>query len=283
MMRTIRLAAALAAILPALAGAAELPPGVTGARLLAPAPAADGALMTALEITLAPGWKTYWRSPGDSGIPPTFDWSRSQNLGAAQPLWPAPEVIQSGQDRTLGYHDRLLLPVQLTPQRAGDPVALRLVADFGVCRDICVPAHVELSAPPPQARPDPQVAEALARLPSTGRGAPRCNTEDIPDGVRLTATLPPLEEPAAGVAAPAPAAAPPSAAAALPAAAMELETPGVWVSAAEVAAASGGLTATADFVAPSGKPFALDRNALRLTLIGADGRAVEYRGCQSGG
>ena len=51
--------------------------------------------MAAVEIRLAPGWHTYWRVPGEAGIPPRFDWSGSQNLAAVAYEWPRPEIIVS--------------------------------------------------------------------------------------------------------------------------------------------------------------------------------------------
>ncbi|WP_436784953.1 protein-disulfide reductase DsbD domain-containing protein, partial [Streptomyces sp. URMC 126] len=75
-------------------------------------------------------WKTYWRSPGDSGVPPQFDWSGAANVAQATPLWPRPEVIESGGERTLGYHDRLVLPIALTPAAPGQPMAGQVQQDM---------------------------------------------------------------------------------------------------------------------------------------------------------
>src|SRR3981081_3323555 len=60
-----------------------------GMRLIAgnPAPAADAPLRAGVELTLAPGWKTYWRYPGDSGVPPRFDFSHSQNVKSLNIAW----------------------------------------------------------------------------------------------------------------------------------------------------------------------------------------------------
>ncbi|MBV0890782.1 hypothetical protein KTN05_02825 [Paracoccus sp. Z118] len=234
------------------------PPGLTSAELLPVQTAPDGSRMTALRLVLEPGWKTYWRSPGDSGVPPEFDWSGSANLAGAQPLWPRPEVIDSGGERTLGYHDELLLPIRLTPQAAGEPVALDVRLNFGLCEDVCVPARVRLAAAPEGDGFDPRIAEALARVPAAGEGALTCHVTDIADGVQVAATIP---EAGAGAAA-----------------AMELMQDGIWVSQAELTEQGGQVTAVADFVAPSGKPFPLDTDKLRVTLISAGG-AVEYRGC----
>src|SRR4051812_1209976 len=72
----------------------------------------DGAaLLAALEIELHPGFKTYWRTPGDSGVPATFDWGRSKNVAAVEPLWPAPTRFEDAGGVSYGYHDRLVLPL----------------------------------------------------------------------------------------------------------------------------------------------------------------------------
>ncbi|MEJ6478965.1 MAG: protein-disulfide reductase DsbD family protein, partial [Octadecabacter sp.] len=63
-----------------------------------------GTHMVAVRISLAPGWKTYWRAPGDAGIPPQFQWDGSQNINAAQFHWPIPEVMNQNGMRSIGYH-----------------------------------------------------------------------------------------------------------------------------------------------------------------------------------
>lgn len=258
MTRIFLCTAALACALGASAAADELPPGLVAAELLPGWVAADGTRITALRLDLAPGWKTYWRSPGDTGIPPHFDWAASDNLAAAEPLWPRPEVILSGGERTLGYHDELVLPIQLTPRDKGQPVTARVSVDFGLCRDICVPAHVELQAPAPQGE-DPRIDAALAQTPEPGEDVARCTMTDIADGVQVAVRIGEPEMPG-------------------DTAALELAQDGVWVSQPVLTRDARGLTATADFVAPSGKPFPLDPAAVRLTLIAPEG-AVEYQGC----
>src|SRR5215213_8372431 len=56
-----------------------------------------------LQIKLGPGWKTYWRYPGDSGVPPRFDFSRSENLGELSVLWPAPHRFTDDGGTSIGY------------------------------------------------------------------------------------------------------------------------------------------------------------------------------------
>lgn len=256
--RALTAVAALA--LAAGAAAAQPLPGLAEARLLPGWVTPDGTRMTALELRLEPGWKTYWRVPGDSGIPPRFDWAAPVE---AAYLWPAPEVITSGGDRTLGYHDALLLPIELKGAEAAGPLSVQVT--LGLCETICVPAELALDAPAAGGAPDAAIEAALSAVPAPSAVQPDCTVTEIADGVRVAASLP-------------------HEGAETPEAAMELAPPegeaaDVWVSAPEVASAAGRLTVTADFVPPSGKPFPLDPAQLRLTLIGA-GQAVELSGCR---
>lgn len=115
-------------------------------RLVAPggAPAADGTLRAGIEIALQPGWKTYWRQPGDSGIPPRFDHGRSINVAGLAVDFPAPERHADASGVSIGYTDRVVLPVTITPQTAAMPVVLNLSVDYGLCKEICVPATAEV-------------------------------------------------------------------------------------------------------------------------------------------
>lgn len=245
--------------LPAVARADPLPPGLEDAALLPPYRTEAGTWMTALRLELSPGWKTYWRSPGDSGVPPRFDWAGVTNLDHAGARWPRPEVIDSGGERTLGYHDALVLPIELAPAAPGQPVAGRVEVELGLCLNVCVPADLTLALPLPADTPDPRITAALAQVPVPVEAALTCALTEIADGVRVAASVgAPLTDGTA--------------------AALELGRPEVWVSAPEVTAGDGRLTATADFVPPAAKPFPLDPAEVRLTLIGPEG-AVEYQGC----
>ena len=239
----------------------EMPPGLVSARLLPGWVTPDGARMTALAVELEPGWKTYWRSPGDAGIPPHFDWQAAGNLGEVELFWPRPEVISSGGERTLGYHDRMLLPIRIAPAAPGQPVVPRAVVDLGICLDICVPVQVSLEAGPAEPAPDPRIEAALARVPGASEDHPDCRITEIADGMQVTAMLPESGRPAGDQVA------------------MEHQSKDIWVSAPETAELDGRLAVAADFVAASGKPFPLDPGDIRLTLIGPQD-AVEYHGCR---
>jgi DsbC/DsbD-like thiol-disulfide interchange protein len=127
----------------------------------------DGALLAALEIELHPGFKTYWRTPGDSGVPPTFDWAASANVAAVEPLWPAPTRFEDAGGVSYGYHDRLVLPLRVRLREAGRPARLAGAVDYGVCNDICIPARAEVALELSGKGPLPAaVAQALARVPA---------------------------------------------------------------------------------------------------------------------
>lgn len=100
--------------------------------------------LAGVEIRLDPGFKTYWRNPGDAGLPPTFDWAGSRNVKAVEVVWPAPQRLEDPGGISFGYQDGLVLPLKVTPERPGAPVELALALHFGVCKDICIPAQARL-------------------------------------------------------------------------------------------------------------------------------------------
>ena len=102
------------------------------------------ALLAGVEILLDPGWKTYWRSPGD-GIPPQFDWRGSGNVAATQVLWPVPEHFRDAAGAYNGYRDRVVFPVIVAPRSPDEPVSLELRLAYAVCKDVCIPVSKRLS------------------------------------------------------------------------------------------------------------------------------------------
>lgn len=247
---------------PALAA----PPPVTG-DILPGWQEADGARMVAVRLTLAQGWKTYWRSPGDAGIPPDFDWSGSQNVKSVRFHWPTPSIFHTNGMRTIGYHDELVLPIEVVPQDPSRPIRLNAEMEMGVCRDVCIPATIDLRADlSGRGAPDARIRTALAHRPATARearmGDVTCTIRPIDDGLAITArmTMPPQGGPELVVIEPADGA--------------------IWVSEARTTRQGNTLTATADMVGPTNAPFALDRSGLTITILG-NGRSVEARGCRA--
>src|SRR4051794_9983792 len=102
-------------------------------------------LLGGIAFQLQPGWHTYWRNPGDSGVPPRFDFSKSDNLETVTVLWPAPVKFDDGAGGTaLGYGKQVLLPLRIVAKNTDRPVTLRADISYAVCEKICIP--VEASA-----------------------------------------------------------------------------------------------------------------------------------------
>jgi DsbC/DsbD-like thiol-disulfide interchange protein len=191
-------AALFFAVLPgmAAAGASDWVRGVkSSARLVsAGGPARDGALRAGLEIRLSPGAITYWRHPGDAGAPPVFDFSGSDNLAGAEPVYPAPKRIPEAGAEAFGYDRDVIFPLRV---RAGDPakpVRLKLKLDYAACEKICIPeqAALELTLAP-DAAPAAEaqaIAAFEARAPSAWTGAPPQATR-VADAAKPTWTLAP--------------------------------------------------------------------------------------------
>jgi DsbC/DsbD-like thiol-disulfide interchange protein len=116
-------------------------------RLLAGGPAPRGALQAGVEIKLANGWKTYWRYPGDSGVPPHFDFSRSSNVKTATVLWPAPRRFADGSGQSIGYDSNVIFPVRVVAKDPAQPMTLRLKLDYAICERMCVPVESEVELP----------------------------------------------------------------------------------------------------------------------------------------
>ncbi len=139
------------------------------ARLIA-GPAEGGeAWHAGIEIALDPGFKTYWRTPGSSGVPPVFDFSRSRNLKQAKVLFPAPIAFFDGAGDAIGYKDKVILPVSVTPQDASLPVDLVLKMDYAVCEKLCIPvqanAALTLGAEPMTQPTAAELARFEAQVP----------------------------------------------------------------------------------------------------------------------
>ncbi|GLR87445.1 protein-disulfide reductase DsbD domain-containing protein [Bradyrhizobium iriomotense] len=102
-------------------------------------------LLGGIAFQLQHGWKTYWRMPGDSGVPPRFDFSKSENVEAVTVLWPAPLKFDDGAGgHSIGYHDQIVLPLRIVAKAPDKPVTLRVEINYAVCEKLCIP--VEASA-----------------------------------------------------------------------------------------------------------------------------------------
>src|SRR5713226_7324118 len=115
----------------------------SAARLVAAhATGAGGGLVyrSGIEIKLNPGWKTYWRYPGDSGVPPRFSFTRSENVESVRLLWPAPKRFGGPADTSIGYTGDVIFPLRVLPRDPARPVLLRLDVDYAICENLCIPA-----------------------------------------------------------------------------------------------------------------------------------------------
>ena len=124
-------------------------------------------LRAGVEIRLQQGWKTYWRYPGDSGVPPIFDFSSSENIKSVHVLWPAPERFTDGAGYSIGYKDNVLFPVRVSARDDRKPVVLRVSLDYAVCDTLCVPAKgkVELQLSTGDTASNALLSTAEARVP----------------------------------------------------------------------------------------------------------------------
>ncbi len=125
-------------------------------------------LVAGVQLRMDPGWKTYWRNPGDSGVPPSFDFKGSKNLKQAELLYPAPHRIADANGTAIGYDDEVIFPVKITPEHDGEPVELKLAFEYGLCKDLCIPNEVslELVLAPDGGKGDAMLLEnALALVP----------------------------------------------------------------------------------------------------------------------
>lgn len=101
---------------------------------------AGGVWRAGVLVELEPGWKTYWRVPGDTGIPPQFDWTGSRNIGAIEVGYPVPSRFQDAGGESIGYHGQVLFPLSVKPGKPDEMVQLQLNMFFAACNAICIPA-----------------------------------------------------------------------------------------------------------------------------------------------
>lgn len=266
MIRMLALCALAALPLAAAPAAANPYAGKVEATVLPGWQTPRGDHVTALRLTLAPGWKTYWRSPGDAGIPPEFDWRASDNLEGVMLHWPTPHVFTQNGMRSVGYKHEIILPLTVRPARTGQPVQLRGTIQIGICKDICVPVALDISGLLTEGENtrNPQITAALSNQPVTARKGGvkqvRCEVSAAANGLKIRAavTLPDTGGTEEAV--------------------METADPQVWVSEPVTHRTGDTLWIEAEMEHVSGRAFALDRSGVRLTVLGAR-RAVDIMGC----
>jgi len=238
------------------------------AELIGAGPQPDGSQLAGIRITLSPGWKTYWRSPGAGGIAPRFDWTGSHNLKSVAFIWPAPKLFETYGSVSIGYADELVLPVVMQPHDPNQPIEAELNMAFGVCADICIPAEARLDGQLFEADPRHalSIAASAAQRARTAAEAgleqATCSIEHKEgDDFVLSAEL--------------------RFAASLDGdhlLVIETGNDDVWVSESDTMVRGAHVSGQADMINFAEGPLAVGREDLRLTLIGGGG-AVDIRGC----
>jgi DsbC/DsbD-like thiol-disulfide interchange protein len=170
MLRLLSLALVTLAAEPALASATpwqDIAPGVR-ARLIASDVVTDGHTLAGLELQMPEGTKTYWRIPGETGIPTEFDFSAS--VGVSDPVvqWTYPLIDRTGAYLDYIYRGAVVLPIEMEVGEAPASLAASIV--LGICSDMCVPASATFSLPMNFATPDAaqglRLRQAMAETPS---------------------------------------------------------------------------------------------------------------------
>lgn len=178
-MRPILLATSLALLaMPAHAGETawqEVAPGVKLRLISAGQIKPDGTTLVGLEIDMPNTTKTYWRVPGDTGLPTELDPAGSIGVTGHEILWPYPTRQQTDAYLDYVYFGPTVLPLELVVDEAAP--RLELSAVLGICSDICVPAQARFSLPLVDSAPDRpnglRIRQALALTPMPWQGDPQ--------------------------------------------------------------------------------------------------------------
>jgi DsbC/DsbD-like thiol-disulfide interchange protein len=224
----------------------------------------NGNHMAAIHIALAPGWKTYWRAPGEGGVPTVLRLTEADGITGMAIHWPRPEVFFTNGIRSIGYRDDVVLPVEFALSEDGT-VEIAGRVEMGVCLDVCMPVTLDLDGVlPPETNRVREIGLALSDRPLTageaGAGDATCAIEPISDGLRVTVSAP---MPSTGND---------------ETVVVEHRDPEIWVSEAVTRREGGTIRGTVDVVPADSGPFALNRSDLRITVIGTR-MAVELDGC----
>ena len=258
--------ALMAALVVPSSGMAEVHSSIADVELLAGWRSANGKHVAAIQIELEPGWKTYWRAPGDAGIPPIFEWVTTENVSEIAVAFPVPQVFDQNGLRSVGYEDTVIFPLVVTPKDKASNITLSGRVIVGVCEDVCVPLAVKVSAVLPVSivKQTESISAAMANRPMSAREAgvknAKCKIKPISDGMQLNAsvTMPSLGSDEFAV--------------------IEMRDRSIWVSEADVSRNGNTLSATVDLVPQNAQPFASSRQDVRITILG-DGQAVDIQGC----
>lgn len=229
----------------------------------------SGVHRAAIRFRLKDGWKTYWRSPGDAGIPPRFTWSGSRNLRSLDVVWPTPDILDQGGMISLGYANEVVVPLVIDPKRAGKDIVLQGQLEIGVCKDICIPESIGISArlPGDATTAETTISVALNDRPysaqEAGVSATTCDIKPSDAGMRITARI---HMPSAG---------------GNEFTVVETDNPMLWVAEATSQRKGGTLHVSTEVIHVEDQAFLLNRSGLRFTVLGSD-HAVDIQGCSAG-
>jgi thiol:disulfide interchange protein DsbD len=112
--------------------------------------APGGTVTVAMEENITPGWHTYWRNPGEAGLPTEIKWSLPAGWKSGDIQWPYPQRLPVGPLMQYGYDGKVwLLTTVSAPRDAkpGDIVTLKAAADWLVCKEVCIPEDTTLTLP----------------------------------------------------------------------------------------------------------------------------------------
>ncbi|HYV26376.1 MAG TPA: protein-disulfide reductase DsbD domain-containing protein [Candidatus Eisenbacteria bacterium] len=105
-------------------------------------------VMAGIDLGMAPGWHTYWRNPGESGMATKIEWTLPQGVTAGEIQWPIPEKVSDGGLTTYVHHDQavLLVPLTLAPDLKPGPLELKAHLSWLECKEVCLPGQTDVSA-----------------------------------------------------------------------------------------------------------------------------------------
>ncbi|MEM8775573.1 MAG: protein-disulfide reductase DsbD domain-containing protein [Pseudomonadota bacterium] len=242
---------------------------IVQARVLTGWRSSNGSHIAGLQLVLGEGWKTYWRAPGEAGIPTQFNWSGSRNLAGVTVEWPTPKAIPQGHFLTIGYDQAVVLPLRVAPRDAGKSIRLAGEVLLGVCRDVCIPVTVSVAQDLPYSakKRDPKIAAAIADKPYSAAEAGvrkvACRLSPVEGGIKLRTEI---TMPSVG---------------GYEAVVVEAANPNLWVAQPRSRRLGSKLVAYTTMHHVDDVAFAVNRSELRITVVG-EKIAVDIKGCSAG-
>lgn len=136
----------------------------------------DGKVLAGLEFRMKPGWKVYWRSPGDAGFPPQPDFKNTSNAEIGALRWPVPERFSVLGLETLGYENAVVLPFNIEAPNPAEPAEIRTAVRYLTCKEICIPYDAQLTMTLPAGDGAPTamahiIGQYDSRVPRSGDAA----------------------------------------------------------------------------------------------------------------